>query len=89
MNINVYVEPSLLKGEALRTVCFIKELEDGWVLQSASPKTNNIDEYVKMSEKDILQMFPELNELFDLIPEKNISFRKGVNSGKWYDFPMR
>lgn len=42
MNINVYVEPSLLKGE-----------------------------------------------LFDLIPEKNIFFRKGVNSEKWYDFPIR
>lgn len=86
MNKYVYVEPSLLDGELLGTASFIKELEESWVLQSSSPKTKNIDNYERMDRKEVLKRYPELKELFDLELEKNVSFRKGVNSGKWYDF---
>ncbi len=86
MNQIVYVEPKLLKGEALQNACFVKELEDRWVLQSALPETGNIDVYEKMDRKQILQLFPELEELFELELDRNVVFRKGRNSGKWYDF---
>lgn len=82
----VYIEPGLLKDGTLRVVRFLKELEESWVLQGDSPRTNNIDEYEKVDKENALQMYPELKELFDLNPEKNISFRKGINSGRWYDF---
>lgn len=86
MTKTVYVEPKLLQGEALCVACFVKELEDSWVLQSASPASGNVDEYEKMDAEQVLQRFPEIGELFDLSPERNVIFRKGRNSGKWYDF---
>ncbi len=85
MSKDVYIEPGLLKGDILHGAYFMKEL-DCWALQGASPKTNNIDDYEKMTQKEVLQMYPELKDLFDLKLEKNCFFRKGKNSGKWYDF---
>lgn len=86
MNELVYIDPDLLKGEALRIVRFIKELENSWILQGALPKTNNIDKYEKITKENALQLYPELSELFDLDIERTCSFRKGMTSGKWYDF---
>lgn len=51
MNKDVCIEPSLLKGKELRVAHFIKGVESCWVLQSASPKTNNIDDYEKQIRK--------------------------------------
>lgn len=85
MNQIVYVEPKLLKGEALQVASFIKELDESWVLQSASPETGNIDVYEKMDVDQVLQMFPEVRELFELQPKRTVINRKG-KSGKWYDF---
>lgn len=82
----VYVDPVLSDGGLLRIAVFVNEMDKGWVIQSDNPKTGNIDEYEKIPKEEVLTMFPELGELFDLELEDTISFRKGINSGKWYDF---
>ena len=85
MNQDVYVEPNLLEGEKLSIVSFIKE-QNIWVLQSALPNSKNIEEYKKINRESALKMYPELKELLELELERNTCFRKGRNSGKWYDF---
>lgn len=82
----VYVDPALNDGEPLVRAVFAAEFESSWVIQSAAPKTGNIDEYERLDKEKVLLMYPELKELFDLQLQKTIIFIKGKNSGKWYDF---
>lgn len=82
----IYVDPALLEGELLRVAFFVKEMDKSWIIQSENPKTRNVDEYEQISMKKVLQMYPELDELFNLELNDTISFRKGINSRKWYDF---
>lgn len=82
----VYVDPSLKKGSLLRKAVFVKELNRSWVLQSENPKTGNIDEYEQLEKDAVLTMYPELAELFSMELDSTVSFLKGVQSGKWYDF---
>lgn len=82
----IYVDPSLMEGGELRTALFIKEMNKSWVIQSENPKTKNIDEYEQLSKDKVLQMYPELDELLNMELDDTIFFRKGINSGKWYDF---
>lgn len=83
----IYVDPALLvEGSLLRTALFVKEIDESWIIQSENPETRNIDKYEKISKEKVLQMYPELDELFNLELHDTISFRKGINSGKWYDF---
>ncbi len=81
----VYVDPKLIAGENLRYAVFVKELDERWVLQSAAPETRNVDEYENVTEEQVLQMFPELGELFELELDKNVTFMK-TKSGRWVDF---
>lgn len=81
----VYVDPKLMVGETLRYAVFVKELDGRWVLQSAAPETGNVDEYEDVAEEQVLQMFPELGELFELDLDKNVMFMKS-KSGRWVDF---
>lgn len=85
MEQDIYIEPKLLKGEPLSSVSFVKEL-NCWALQSLSPDTRCIDEYEKIEQEHALEMYPELKELFELQPDRNVFFIKGKNSGKWIDF---
>lgn len=85
MNQIVYVEPKLLREEALQVASFVKEFDESWVLQSASPETSNIDVYEKMNVDQVLQRFPEFKELYESVPKKTVICRKS-KSGKWYDF---
>ena len=85
MRPDIFMEPGLSAGGDLCTAGFIKEL-NCWVLQSASPESRNLDEYEKIEQETALKMYPELNELLKLELERNTFFRKGRNSGKWYDF---
>lgn len=85
MNKMVYVDPKLIAGETLRYAVFVKELDARWVLQSAAPETGNVDEYENVAEEQVLQMFPELGELFELELDKNVMFMK-AKSGRWVDF---
>lgn len=82
----IYVDPTLLDGGTLRVAIFAKEMEESWVIQSENPKTRNVDEYEQIPKEKVLQMYPELDELLNLELDKTITFRKGINSGKWYDF---
>ncbi len=82
----VYVDPALTDGEPLCRAIFATEFKNSWVIQSAAPKTGNVDEYERLGKEKVLQMFPELKELFDLPLGETIIFMKGKNSGKWYDF---
>ena len=82
----IYVDPALMEGGELRTALFVKEINKSWVIQSENPKTRNIDEYEQLSKDKVLQMYPELDELLNMELDDTISFRKGINSGKWYDF---
>ena len=86
MNNMIYVDPALLKGGVLRSAYFVKEFDESWVIQSEAPGIKNIDLYEKLPENQVLQMYPELEELFALEPGTTVTFRKGVSSGKWYDF---
>ena len=86
MNKAVYVDPALLKGGSLRSAHFVIEIEKSWVIKSDVPETNNIDYYEQLSMEKVLEMYPELENLFNSEPERNVSFRKGTSSGKWYDF---
>lgn len=82
----IYVDPALMEGGELRTALLVKEINKSWVIQSENPKTRNIDEYEQLSKDKVLQMYPELDELLNMELDDTISFRKGINSGKWYDF---
>ncbi|MDE7425799.1 MAG: hypothetical protein K2N51_19230 [Lachnospiraceae bacterium] len=82
----IYVDPALMEGGELRTALFVKEINKSWVIQSENPKTRNIDEYEQLSKDKVLEMYPELDELLNMELDDTISFRKGINSGKWYDF---
>ena len=86
MNKTVYVDPALLKGGSLRMAHFVKEMEKSWIIQSDVPETNNIDNYEKLSIEKVMEMYPELENLFNSELDRNVSFRKGNSSGKWYDF---
>lgn len=87
MNNLVYVDPALLEGKLLKIAIFVKEIEN-WVIQSEVPKTKYLDEYKQISREKVLELYPELGELFDVEIKINhtISFVKTVNSGKWADF---
>lgn len=82
----IYVDPELIKGASLRKATFIKEFDRSWVIQSENPEKNNIEKYEQIAEEEVLQMYPELSELFNTEFDETLSFRKGINSGKWYDF---
>ena len=82
----IYVDPALLEGGLLRAAFFVKEIDESWIIQSENPQTRNIDKYEQIPKEKVLQMYPELDELFNLELHDTISFRKGINSGKWYDF---
>lgn len=82
----IYVDLALMEGGELRTALFVKEINKSWVIQSENPKTRNIDEYEQLSKDKVLEMYPELDELLNMELDDTISFRKGINSGKWYDF---
>ena len=82
----IFVDPALLKGGLLRVALFVKEMDESWIIKSENPETGNIDKYELLSKEKVLQMYPELDELFSLELHDTIYFRKGINSGKWYDF---
>lgn len=82
----IYVDPALMEGGELRTALFVKEINKSWIIQSENPKTRNIDEYEQLSKDKVLEKYPELDELLNMELDDTISFRKGINSGKWYDF---
>ena len=86
MNKTVYVDPALLKSGSLSSAHFIKEIEKSWVIQSDVSETNNIDYYEQLSMEKVIEIYPELEKLFNSEPDRNVSFRKGSSSGKWYDF---
>ena len=83
----VYSDPALKEGHLLRKAIFVKGMES-WVIQSDVPKTGNIDEYEQLLKENVLKIYPELKELFELEIkiDHTICFVKGVNSGKWFDF---
>lgn len=83
---NVYADPQLLKGKPLSMVYYIKEMNPHWVIISEAPQSKNIDTYDIIPEDIALKNFPELNQLFKLCIQENTMFRKGSESGKWYDF---
>ena len=86
MNKMVYVDPALLNGKLLRFAFFVREFNDSWILQSDSPETKNVDNYETISLEKALQMYPDLDALFSLDLKHNAVFKKGITSGKWYDF---
>jgi hypothetical protein len=50
---------------------------------------NSEHERSNMMEKTLMeayQRFPEIGELANTPPNMDVSFKKGKNSGKWYDF---
>ena len=88
MNHLVYVDPALLNQSPLKRATFVKELNESWVIQSEASTTGNVDEYEQLAEEKALERFPELKELFVLELDANISFIRGKNSEKWFDFHM-
>ena len=82
----IYVDPQLSQGEALRWAYFFKELNNNWVITSENPENKNIDTYELLDNSVVLTKYPELKQLLTLDFDKSISFRKGMNSDKWYDF---
>lgn len=86
-NIQVKIDPNLLQNKELCQVYYLPDLDIKWYLLSKEPAGYNIDEFTIISAEDVLKQFPEFQELFDLdIGDKQVMFRKGVNSNKWYDF---
>lgn len=83
----VKVDPNLLKNKELSQVYYLPDQDIKWYLLSNDPAGYNIDEYTIVSVEDVLVQFPEFQELYDLdIGNKQVMFKKGINSNKWYDF---
>lgn len=83
----VKVDPNLLENKELSQVYYLPSQDIKWYLLSNDPAGYNIDEYTIVSVEDILEQFPEFQELYDLdIGDKQVMFKKGINSNKWYDF---
>lgn len=87
INKQVKVDPNLLRNNELSQVYYLPSQDIKWYLLSNDPAGYNIDEYTIVSVEDVLEQFPEFQELYDLdIGNKQVMFKKGINSNKWYDF---
>ena len=47
---------------------------------------HELSDMVQMTLGEALKLFPEIGELGDIPKNMDVSFKKGKNSGKWYDF---
>ncbi len=82
----LYIEPCLLEGKELRAVHFVRELGGAWILSGGQSQMINFDECIQIAREEALIKYPELEELLDLNPDRNVFFLKGAKSGKWIDF---
>ena len=47
---------------------------------------HELSDMVQMTLGEALKLFPEIGELGDIPKNMDVSFKKGKNSGTWYDF---
>ena len=74
----------LLGGDQLHWVHHFPNEENTWSLMCGVEHQRS-----EMEEKSIVEvtkLFPEVNELMETPRDMDVSFKKGINSGKWYDF---
>ena len=84
------LEPNLLEGDALFRVYYLPDLEIPWRLVGEHPRTHNIDEFIPMEAREVLERFPEMGALLEAAPPpRRVMLQKGRTSGKWIDFILK
>ena len=78
------VSSHLLNGDDLHWVHHVPGEDYIWQLMPVSEQTR--EDMIETTLMKAYQQFPEIGELADTPPNMNVSFKKGKNSGKWYDF---
>lgn len=74
----------LLDGSPLHWVHHLPAEKDVWHLMCI--EQHETTDMKKITLEEALGLFPEFNELSDIPQEMDVSFKRGKNSGKWYDF---
>ena len=86
MEFQIKLEPGLLEGKRLQEIYYLPDGDINWYLLSEEPKTRNIDEFIILTRPEVLQRFPEAEEILALEMDCRGMFRRGRSTGKWYDF---
>ncbi len=74
----------VLNGCSLHWVHHLPEEKYLWHLMCIGEhKTSDM---VQITLEEACRLFPEFQELGDVPPTMDVSFKRGKNSGKWYDF---
>lgn len=76
----------LAEGAALRSVCHLKSKAHPWRCLCDCPE-HGTEDFVELTWDQVSSRHPEIEELADM-PE-NLMCRRGLQSGKWYDFALR
>ncbi|WP_148212496.1 hypothetical protein [Hahella chejuensis] len=74
----------LMDGAELHWVHHLPEEQCVWAFMCA--KEHERSDMVQKTLEEACRLFPEIGELADVPHDMDVSFKKGKNSGKWYDF---
>jgi hypothetical protein len=71
-------------GAKLHWVHHVPKEEHVWQLTCAEEHQSSDMNKITLAEAS--KLFPEIIELADVPEDMSVSFKRGINSGKWYDF---
>jgi hypothetical protein len=74
----------LMKGADLHWVHHLPGEQFQWNLMCVEEHT--LSDMVETTLLEAHNLFPEIGELADVPEDMHVSFKKGKNSGRWYDF---
>lgn len=74
----------LMNGSNLHWVHHLPEEPCVWNLMCKDEHQRS--DMVQITLSEASRLFPEIKELVDVPQNMEVSFKKGITSGKWYDF---
>jgi len=74
----------LKNGSELHWVHHLPNEKNVWNFMCT--EEHKLSDMIQIKLLEACELFPEIKELADVPQSMDVSFKKGKNSGKWYDF---